>query len=547
MAASSTGWVRPTALVGPGLRFVSAFRDFSRHPTTLAEARRVVTAAHQNRDRAFLDRLDELVWPFPASPTARLMACAGIERGDVLEMVEGRGLDGALERLRDAGVYVSYAESLGQMPVRRGSARFELHPKDFRNPRSEADYMVVTGGSRSGGTEAQSNFHYIRRQSITRVLQTAMWAVNRVPTAAWAPVFPSAGIGTILKLTGAGNQPERWFSQIKPNLKGVTYHKQLANRMLQVIGPLRAVGLPPPEFVPASAPEPVVAWVQEALGRASRVCLVTSSSCGAALGVYATEKGLSLAGLVIFMGGEPVTRAKLEAVRSTGAVAVDSYAFVPEGTMAVSCPSCGPEEMHFWDHDNAVVGRRRDRADGVEVTSFCWTSLAPDAPRVLVNVENDDYGTLSVDAEPCACLIGELGMRTRLARIRGLTKVVTGGTTIPCELLERLVEEALPTHLGGGPGDYQFAEAEENGGITGLILRVDPRLGAIDEAAAVGVVREALGSSDNGLLARGVWGDRVRVQRTAPVRTPTAKLLPFEPLPAGSMSPIDPAPDRDDG
>ena len=540
MSTTATRRSRATTLVGPGLRFVRAFRDFSRNPVTFDEAVRAVSAAHLRRDRAFLDRLDELVWPFPQSPAARLMACAGIERGDVREMVEGHGLEGALERLRDAGVYVSYEESLGKVPVQRGSASFDVHPKDFRNPIVNADYMVVTGGTRSEGTEAQSNFHYIRRQATTWVLHTATWDVNRVPTAAWVPVFPSAGITAILKLTGAGNQPERWFTQIEPNLKGVTYHKRLANRMLQMIGPLRAVGMPPPEFVPASTPGPVVAWVQEALGRSRRVCLPTMASCGAALGVSAREAEISLAGLVIFIGGEPVTRAKLEALRSAGADAVNSYAFTPEGQVAVSCPWCGPEELHLWDHDHAVVGRRRSRADGVEVTSFCWTSLAPDAPRVLVNVENDDYGTISVDTEPCFCLVGQLGMRIRLAGIRGSSKVVTGGTTIPGELLEKLAEEMLPKQLGGGPGDYQFAEAEEDSGVTALTLRVDPRLGAIDEAAAVRLVNEALGCSDNGLLARRLWGDRVRVQRTVPVRTPVAKLLPFEPLSTRQVPPIGP-------
>ena len=37
-----------------------------------------------------------------------------------------------------------------------------------------------------------------------------------------------------------------------------------------------------------------------------------------------------------------------------------TYAFVPEGTVALTCEHCDDEEYHLWDHELAFITRRRD-------------------------------------------------------------------------------------------------------------------------------------------------------------------------------------------
>ena len=88
-----------------------------------------------------------------------------------------------------------------------------------------------------------------------------------------------------------------------------------------------------------------------------------------------------------------------------------------------------------------------------------------------------------------------------------------------------------PYTPGNEPGDYQFVEAETPSG-TVVALRVHPRVGAIDEAAAGRALQAALAGSDNGALAASVWGAQggLRIERAAPLVTPAGKTLSFDRL-----------------
>lgn len=513
-----------------GLTVTRGLRGLVRRPVTLEESRSVIEQEVRHRAPRLLASLDRLVWPFPASPTRRLLDHAGLEPGDVRALVTDRGVDDALEALRDAGVYVAYEEYHGRRPAVRGSASFEFSPPDFFNPVTTADYLATTGGSRSEGTPVELSFSWQRRQGRQRPLQAQMAGTRGAPMAVWLPVFPSAaGFGAVMKLTAGGSRPERWFSQIPTDLRGITTHKQLANRVLPAMSALARAGLPSPEHVPTSDPAPVAEWLQDAVARTGAAALTGYASSLTALARHALERGIDLNGVVGFPASEPVTAGKLDTMRASGMRPFPMYAFVPEGTMGLSCPHCDDEEYHLWAQDLAVVTRRRDRGDGTEVDAFLWTSLALDAPRVLLNVENDDYGEIRTDV-PCACPLGEVGLRTRLAQIRGISKVVAAGMSLDGEVFDALAESTLPALLGGGPGDYQLVEEETTSG-TAIALRIHPRVGAIDDDAARAAFRAALAGSDNGVLARTVWGQRpLRIDRAAPITTRAGKTLAFERL-----------------
>lgn len=477
----------------------------------------------------FLRVLDELVWPHASSPTRWLLDAAGVEPGDVRALVERRGTTGALEALRDAGVYVSYEEYHGRREVRRGSATTRFDPARFFNPLVPADYLASTGGSRSAGTPMELSFAWQRRQGAQRAIQYAMAGVAHAPTAVWLPVFPSAaGFGAVMKITAGGNRPERWFSQIPGRLEGVAGHKQVANRLLPALSWLTRTGLPSPEHVPSDEPGPVVAWLRQALDRTGRATITGYASSLTAAARWATEHGVDLSGVVAYPASEPVTAGKLAAMRAAGIDARPMYAFVPEGTVGLACPRCDDEAYHLWEHELAVVTRRRSRGDGTDVDAYCFTSLDVLAPRVLLNVENDDYGEVHRDVA-CDCALGRLGLRTRLAHIRGISKVVAAGVTLEGRAFDELTERELPARLGGGPGDYQFVERDDEHG-TSITLRIHPRVGDVDVHAAEQAVRDALAATDNGLLASAVWrpGGGLRVERAAPCTTKAAKLLSFE-------------------
>ena len=80
-----------------------------------------------------------------------------------------------------------------------------------------------------------------------------------------------------------------------------------------------------------------------------------------------------------------------------------------------------------------------------------------------MNLENDDYGELIEDGPPCGCELERLGARTKLRGMRGMSKIVAGGTTVPGEVFERLADDLLPAQFGGTGTHYQFFEHENDG------------------------------------------------------------------------------------
>jgi len=515
-------------MIRRGTRSVRGLRALVRHPVTPADAERLVAGEVAARGPRFLTSLDRLVWPFPASPTRRLLEAAGLEAGDVRALVDEHGLTGALGALSDAGVYFSYEEHQGEIEVRRGSTRFTVGPRDFFNPVTVADYLATTGGSRSAGTPVEVSFAWQRRQGAQRAIQHQMTGLGSRPMAVWLPLFPSAaGFGAVMKNAAGGNTPARWFSQTEGNLAGVARHKRLANRVLPTVTTLARTGFPRPTHVPTADPEPVVRWLRSMVDEHGAAGITGYASSVTAAARWAVEHDVDLTGVVTYPSSEPVTPGKLAAMRAAGMAPNPTYAFMPEGTMAIACDECEDEEYHLWEHELAVVTRTRPRDDDTEVEAFCWTSLAIEAPRVMVNVENDDYGILREDVD-CSCPLAPLGLRTRLQDIRGISKVVAAGVSLDGDTFDRLAEVVLPERLGGGPGDYQFGE-EGAEGQTRVVLRVHPRVGPVDEAEARSLVRSVVMGDEYGVLADSVWGrENLTVHRSAPSVTKAGKTLSYE-------------------
>jgi hypothetical protein len=301
----------------------------------------------------------------------------------------------------------------------------------------------------------------------------------------------------------------------------------MANRAIALAAVLSRGTLPRPVHVPSDRPERVVAWVVDALARNGRAIGSGFTSSWVTASTFAVEHGQRFDGLVLFLFGEPLTAGKAQAIVASGARVANAYGFMQQGQVGMSCPAMQSEEVHLWDRDHAVIHRDRSGPDGAQVPALCFTSLSLEAPGVWLNVENDDTAAIERGVE-CDCLLGRIGMTTRLRSIRGISKVVAGGTTVVGELFETLVEQALPARFGGGPTDYQFMESEAGDQSTVISLRIHPRLGAVDQEQALALVRTALQRSENGAMASAVWASRLQVVRLAPTVTPAGKLLAFE-------------------
>jgi hypothetical protein len=318
-------------------------------------------------------------------------------------------------------------------------------------------------------------------------------------------------------------------------MEGVSASKRLTNLGLPLIGRLSGMRIPGPEHAPNDEPEPVLRWCLDALRDTGAARLLTYPSSAVLLAEAALSRDVRLDGLVMNVTGEPATIGRRRAVEMSGATTAAWYAFMQAGGVGDTCPHETAERYHLHDKKVAVVGRRRERSDGAVVDALLWTSLEPTARVVMLNTENDDYGTIERDVEPCACLWGELGSRTRVRDVRGMSKVVAGGVTVAGEVLDRLVDEVLPVAFGGTPLDYQFAEIDSaDRGV--LMLRVDPRLGSVDEDAVLACVVRELERDEMGRLASAVWvpGRSIRLERASALAAPSGKTLAFRPLVAAA-------------
>ncbi|TMC50534.1 MAG: hypothetical protein E6J14_02965 [Chloroflexi bacterium] len=514
-----------------GWRFARGLRTFLRDTVGVEEARRYVSDGIAHRGERFLRMLNDAVWPFPSSPYRRLLGNAGLDAGSVVALVRGNGLDDTLRSLCDGGVYVAYEEFLGKTPARRGSSSFDFSPPDFHNPCIRADYISRSGGTRSGGIGAPLSFACLRTWALDGAISEVTWDISRLAKAVWYPALPAgAGINSVLTWAALGGSLDHWFSQIPAGDARVSLRKRLANVMLPLLTVGTGVRLPRPRLT--TSPDAVITWCRDALARHGRACLVTYPTSAVALAHRALADGISLEGLVVATSGEPLTATRLQTIRASGARPLNSYGSTQLGGLGIACPACAPEEVHALAYKHVVLGRPRERADGVVVDAFCWTSLAPAAPLIAINLENDDYGEIAHDDARCTCELGRLGVRTRLRHIRGMSKVVAGGTTVPGEAFEQLVEKVLPARFGGASVHYQFLECEQDGWAR-LVVRLHPALGAIDEAEILGVVRDGLRASELGRLATDVWSrsGALVVERRPPVPTASGKILPFETLP----------------
>src|SRR5215210_6851884 len=107
---------------------------FLRRPLSSGQAAEVMRHRLATRGERFLGMARTAIFGHPRSPYLPLLQAAGCELGDLQALVADQGLEGALSRLVEAGVYLTFDEFKGQKAVVRGSQRLTFDEADFDNP-----------------------------------------------------------------------------------------------------------------------------------------------------------------------------------------------------------------------------------------------------------------------------------------------------------------------------------------------------------------------------------------------------------------------------
>ena len=188
-----------------------------------------------------------------------------------------------------------------------------------------------------------------------------------------------------------------------------------------------------------------------------------------------------------------------------------------------------PTDVHLLTDICTIIQHPR-QVPGTDlmVDAFNFTTLLPTAPKLMLNVESDDYGIL--EQRSCGCPLEEPGLSLHVRQIHSFRKLTGEGITLVGSDILYILEEVLPGRFGGTLLDYQLQEEEDEHGFTRINLLISPGVEIVDERAVIDTLLEALGrSSVSADYARAVWDQArtIHIKRAEPVLTRRGKLLPL--------------------
>jgi len=520
--------------------FLLGLRSFLRHTISLEEARAIVRERLAEREANFLHLVERGVFGYSRSPYLALLKLAGCEMGDIRTMVRNRGLEDTLRALREVGVYVTFEEFKGRKPIVRDGHVIPVQAGDFDNPYLHRYLLGETGGSTGSPTRIPIDLDHLANQAPALMLGHDSHSVLGVPKAIWLDILPDpAGISSTLRPARFGQVPQKWFSpdMIRGLKTSISIKCRLATQAMIGAGRMFGTPIPWPETVRLDEAIVIARWIARNL-KANAACLIWSHvSKALRVCIAARKAGLDLTGATFIVGGEPPTQTKVREITRTGARSVPVYPFTEHGIAGIGCAQPADEnDVHFFKDALALIQfPRQIPGSSITVDAFNFTSLLPTAPKILLNVESDDYGL--IEKRSCGCPLEACGFTEHLRHIRSFRKLTgEGGTLVGSEMV-RILEEVLPARFGGSPLDYQLMEEEDEDGFTRLSLLVNPTIQIADETAIIETVLDSLRQSKLALgqgsfaaeMTRSIWKQArtLRIKRMKPILTSHGKLMPL--------------------
>lgn len=503
--------------------------EFLRKPITLEDARQTVRLQLDTREAGFLSLVRRVVYGYSQSPYRPLLEAARCELGDIERMVRADGLETTLLELRRSGVYVSFEEFKGREPIVRDGRAISSRPERFDNPLARTGFRISSGGSTGEGTPVWLSLPYLADRATSMLIGFAAHGVMGVPSASLREPLPAPSLSILLEDAHIGQVHERWFS---PMVQGPPFSRwrcRAAHRLVDMVGRGAGVPVPHPEFVDVNRPLPMLRWVETKAKERGACMIRTSPSYALRACLGAEESGVSFEGVVFVGAGEPITPGKVEAMRRTGARWVTNYAVSEVGRPGIGCArTSDATDVHFMKHAVALVQYPRVVPGwGGQVDSFHFTSLLPTAPKVLLNVETDDFGI--VEERSCGCPLEEAGFSEHLRDIYSYSKLTGEGVSLLGSDALRIIDVVLPERFGGSPADYQFVEEEDQRGLTRVTLVVSPRVQLPTDDQVTEAVLDGLGGSTAGASIRSIWrtAGTIQIRREEPQVTGRGKLMPM--------------------
>jgi hypothetical protein len=403
----------------------------------------------------------------------------------------------------------------------------DTRSRDFDNPLATRHFLAETGGSRSSGTRIYVDLAHYEQDAVYDYLFVESFGLLDRPWGSWRTVPPhGAGIKSHMSRAKLGRRSSRWFSQNRLSLLSPAWKHAVLGECIFIGSRLWGRPVARPEHVPLAEAWRVAEWLQSCREQGKPAKLNTNAASGVRVAAAALERGLDISGSTFRLGGEPFTDAKAEVLRAAGVRWASHYTMGETGRIGIACAHGNAvDDVHIVEDKFAVLQRERRGGSGIQVPVNVYTTIGAETPKLMLNVESDDYGTL--ERRSCGCLLDRVGYDLHLHGIRSWEKLTSEGMNFIGADLIRLVEEVLPATFGGNPTDYQLLE-EEEGGLPKVTLLVSPRIGPVDESALTEAALNFLGSAPGSAMDysdRWREGETLRVRREEPVATGASKIL----------------------
>ncbi len=517
---------------GATLALIRSLRGFFREQVTVERAEGEIRRSLETREERFLELIQTRVYARPSSAYLKLLNFAGCDYSDLRASVRRHGLEGALEQLAKAGVYLTAEEFKGKREVVRGTLSFSVSPGEFDLQDSVSGFVTESSGSSNRPVRTLNPIDWIAIRTFSIGVYLKAHDLFSRSHAVYDAILPgTGGILFLLSLAKLGIGADRWFARKIPvNSRLASCHHYLTTYLIVMAGKMFGPGFPRPEFIDLEEMGRILRWV-EGQRRAGKACAIrTVASNAARIARAARQAGMSLDGTKFIVSGEPFTKTKAEIIRQTGATTALLYGYSGPHMAGFGCANPAyTDDMHVGQNMLAAIAHPAPISEGGQpIHPLLFSTLYPSAPLLQLNVANGDYAVM--EKRNCGCALGEAGFLLHLHDLRSYEKFTGEGMNYFYGDLFEFLEKTLPSEFSGAPGDYQLAEEEDDHGQTRLTLVVHPEVGAVDEERLLARLtqRFASGSRDNRFMSN-LWqhAGTFRIKRGVPYASSRGKILPL--------------------
>jgi len=510
-------------------RFHRKLPEFLSTPLSSAECSSMIQASIRDRESNLLTMLARAVFGNPRSPYLPLLQRAGASMGDIEGLVRADGVDAALEKLAGEGVQVSLDEFKGRVAVQRAGLEYKVSSADFDNPLIDGGFEAMTGGSTGRRQRLTIELDLLVFEAATRQLLLSAHGLTERPMAIWKAVPPgTAGLKHTLRSAKLGRPLAEWFTPVEQSWDRLRWRSTICLHVALWHGRRAGGAIPPPRYVALSEPGPVAAWLERQVAEGRPGLLSCPVSAAVRVVEHCKERGLDISGSVFWVGGEPISCARVETIEAAGARTINGYAISEAGSMGIGCANrIERDEIHFIDSKVAVLPQPGSLSAETGASRLLLTSLLPSSPKVLLNVDSGDYGVLS--RRRCGCPVEQAGLYQHVHTIRSFDKLTAGGMHFTANDALELVERVLPERFGGRPGQFQLVE-EEHEGRSRVAILISPSVSIGDEGSVIEAALEFLGSRSPGHKMMSVnWRQSgiMEVRREEPAVSAIGKVQPL--------------------